>query len=193
MTSAPNNPSLEEVLDSFAVEPQHDRATLERYLREFPEHAAELIDLSRELSRQIAEDERELSPMAKALIDTAWQVHSVAPQGAVVDPLADLSPDELRSLAQTLDVPRQVVTAFRERRVLLGSVPRRFLERFAAAVQSSFEDFVSVLTLRSAPRVQRSFKADTKPVQAEAVTFERLLRDAGVPEAKRQELMSGRL
>ena len=193
MTSAPNNPSLEEVLDSFAVEPQHDRATLERYLREFPEHAAELIDLSRELSRQIAEEEGELSLMAKALIDTAWQVHSVAPQGAVADPLADLSPDELRSLAQTLDVPRQVVTAFRERRVLLGSVPRRFLERFAAAVQSSFEDFVSVLTLRSAPRVQRSFKADTKPVQAEAVTFERLLRDAGVPEAKRQELMSGRL
>lgn len=193
MTSAPNNPSLEEVLDSFAVEPQHDRATLERYLREFPEHAAELIDLSRELSRQIAEEEGDLSPMAKALIDTAWQVHSVAPQGAVADPLADLGPDELRSLAQTLDVPRQVVAAFRERRVLLGSVPRRFLERFAAAVQSSFEDFVSVLTLRSAPRVQRSFKADTKPVQAEAVTFERLLRDAGVPEAKRQELMSGRL
>lgn len=193
MTSAPNNPSLEEVLDSFAVEPQHDPATLERYLREFPEHAAELIDLSRELSRQITEDQGELSPMAKALIETAWQVHSVAPQGAVPDPLADLSPDELRSLAQTLDVPRQVVTAFRERRVLPGSVPRRFLERFAAAVQSSFEDFVSVLTLRSAPRVQRSFKADTKPVQAEAVTFERLLRDAGVPEAKRQELMSGRL
>lgn len=193
MTSAPNNPSLEEVLDSFAVEPQHDRATLERYLREFPEHTAELIDLSRELSRQIAEEEGELSPMAKALIDTAWQVHSVAPQGAVADPLADLSPDELRSLAQTLDVPRQVVTAFRERRVLLGSVPRRFMERFAAAVQSSVEDFVSVLTLRSAPRVQRSFKADTKPVQAEAVTFERLLRDAGVPAAKRQELMSGRL
>ena len=192
MTPVPT-PSREEVLDSFAVEPRHDRATLESYLRDFPDYAADLIDLSRELSRRVGAQEGELSPMAKALIETAWQVHSVAAQSAAPDPLADLGTNELRTLAQTLDVPRQVVTAFRERRVLLGSVPRRFLEQFAAALQSNVEQLVSILTLRPGPKLGRSFKAEAKPSQPEAVTFERLLHDAGVPEARCRELLGDEL
>lgn len=39
-------PSEEEVLLAFAVEPTHDRKTLERYLSEFPEHSIALVDCS---------------------------------------------------------------------------------------------------------------------------------------------------
>ena len=49
-------PSREDVLDAFAVEPNHERNTLERYLRDYPQYAAELVDLSRELSRVIFEN-----------------------------------------------------------------------------------------------------------------------------------------
>lgn len=37
------------VLFAFSVEPRHDRATLERYLRLYPELAEDLIDLAHEL------------------------------------------------------------------------------------------------------------------------------------------------
>jgi len=51
MSAADERPSLESVLDAFAVESEPDRLTLERYLRLFPEYANELIELSCELSR----------------------------------------------------------------------------------------------------------------------------------------------
>ena len=43
-------PNREDVLDALAMEQECDRETLERYLRDYPEFAVELIDLSRELS-----------------------------------------------------------------------------------------------------------------------------------------------
>jgi hypothetical protein len=52
MSPAGERPSREAVLDAFAVESEPDRSTLERYLRLYPEYAAELVDLSRELSRE---------------------------------------------------------------------------------------------------------------------------------------------
>jgi len=56
-----------------------------------------------------------------------------------------LSTPELRDVAKRLDVPRQVITAFRERRVILSTVPRRFLARLAEAVNSSIEILIEAL------------------------------------------------
>ena len=39
----------EAILYAFAVEANHDRNTLERYLKEYPELTADLIDLTSEL------------------------------------------------------------------------------------------------------------------------------------------------
>lgn len=39
----------EEVLMAFAVEPVNDPATLERYLRKYPEHSEALVDCFLEL------------------------------------------------------------------------------------------------------------------------------------------------
>ena len=55
MSPAATRPSRESVLDAFAVESEPGRSTLERYLRLYPEYAGELIDLSRELSREVSQ------------------------------------------------------------------------------------------------------------------------------------------
>jgi len=130
-------PSREAVLDAFAVESEPGRATLERYLGLYPEYAGELIDLSRELSREAYEDAAPLSTADRALIDAAWSQHAKAMPAAAADPFAALTVDDWRAVAQRLDVPRQVVTALRERRVSLVSIPRRFLARLAEAMRSS--------------------------------------------------------
>jgi hypothetical protein len=189
MNPATSKPSREDVLDAFAVESDTGRNTLERYLQDYPEYAAELVDLSRELSRVLVEDEEPLSAEDEALIKMAWQRHMEAAPKAISDPLATLSVAELREVARSLDVPRQVVTAFRERRVIVASVPRRFLARFASTVNSTVDLFASAL-LQPTTSLARSYKSNTKPGADATVTFEKLLIDAGVPGEKRAQLMA---
>ena len=138
----------------------------------------------------VVEDDDPLSTQDQALINTAWRRHLEAAPREVIDPLAALSVAELRDIAKHLNVPRQVITAFRERRVVVASVPRRFLARFAAAVNSTVEVFNSNLASPLGPNLVRSYKADKKPGNGAPVTFERLLVDAGVPEATRTLLMA---
>lgn len=192
MTLDNTKPTLEEVLDAYAVEAIHDRATLENYLRDFPQFAEELVDLSREVSRVVEYDESPLSEIEEALIENAWRNHvqPVAQSADEIDPLANLSVPELREVAQQLGVPRQVITAFRERSVKLESVPKSFLEAFANALSCTMDLLLNVASASSGQGLSRSYKAEIKPNAGEAISFERLLIDAGVPEDKRIELLS---
>jgi hypothetical protein len=182
-------PSREEVLYAFAVEPDSGRNTLEQYLRDYPQYANELIDLSYELSREVCEDETPLSNEDLAMIDRLWLRHIEAVPSETMDPLASLSVAELRDLAKHLDVPRQVITAFRERRVEFASVPTPFLERFASAINSTVEALRNAFALPS--ELTRSYKAAGRPEAQTSVTFEQILIEAGVPLDKRALLMAG--
>lgn len=187
--SAAERPSRESVLDAFAVESEPGRLTLESYLRLYPEYAGELIDLSRELSREACEDATPLSAADQALINAAWLQHAKAIPAAATDPFAALTVNDWRAVAQVLDVPRQVVTALRERRVSLVSIPRRFLVMLAEAMRSSVAQLES--SWEPAPLLgARSYKADSKPAVGEQVAFEQVLIDAGVPAEKRARLLA---
>lgn len=188
MNTADARPSRESVLDAFAVEGEPDRSTLEHYLHLYPEYAAELVDLSRELRRKLSEDAAPLSPADQALIDTAWSRHTKAVPVTTADPFAALAVSDWRAIAQVFDVPRQVVTALRERRILLVSIPQRFLRKLAEEMHSSvaqLEAFWETSQLASA----RSYKADGKPTVGDQVTFEQVLIDAGVSAEKRAQLL----
>lgn len=185
-----HQPSREEVLDAFAVEPSHSREILERYLRDYPHFSNELVALSRELSRVPDEAERPMSSQEQAMIEAAWQQHMPIETKSAKDPLTDVSVAKLREIALQLDVPRQVVTAFRERRVTAASVPGRFLTRMATALNCTVDLLVNTLTTPSGSGLARSYKADGKPSVETAATFERLLIDAGVSEDKRTALLA---
>jgi hypothetical protein len=106
----------------------------------------------------------------------------------ISDPFAALTVDDWRVVARRLDVPRQVVTALRERRISLVSIPRRFLAMLAEAMRSS----VAQLESSWGPAqlaAARSYKADGKPALGEQVTFEQVLIDAGVPAERRARLL----
>lgn len=174
--------SSEDVLSAFAVEPNHDRPTLERYLNEFPQYALELAQLSHELSR-VTVKATELSAKDRAAIDDAWKLYS---SSAPVTIFSSLSVPQLRDLAAKLGVPRQIVTAFREHKVIVSSIPRRFLGRVAAALNATIAEVTAALSLP----LDASHKADEKPTATAPATFEQLLIDAQVPEDRRWELMA---
>ncbi|MDD9981889.1 MAG: hypothetical protein OXU81_11125 [Gammaproteobacteria bacterium] len=190
MSGATGQPPKHDVLDAFAVEPDPGRETLERYLRTYPQYAPELVDLSRELARQFPADETPLSAEDQAKIDAAWLRHAAAAAAATADPFAALSVQDLRDVAKRLDVPRQVLTAFRNRRVQLSTVPRRFQARLAEATNSSLDQLVDALSSPRSSEFARSYKSDRKPTADDAVSFEQVLIDAGIPEERRAKLMS---
>ena len=97
---------------------------------------------------------------------------------------------QLREIAEALGVPRQVLTAFRNRRVIMSTVPRRFLARLAEQANTPMEHLVRVWSLPTALERVHSYRSESKPITSEAVSFERVLIEADVPEDKRAELMS---
>ena len=60
MKQKASTPSCSDVLDAFAVESNHDRSTLEHYLRQFPQYAIEIANFSSEISKPPAKH-RELT------------------------------------------------------------------------------------------------------------------------------------
>lgn len=180
--------SLDQVLELFAMEPHADGKVLQRYLREYPEYTLQLVDLSQEIYRFCTQDETPLSVEDRIYIDSAWSRIQSAPSKVVTDPLANLSVPKLREIAEVLDVPRQVIMAFRERTVIVTSIPTRFLTRLADLVDSNFNILRDNLAL-SPQSLSRSYKADGKPAEAVQVTFEQLLRDAGLSDEQIERLL----
>ena len=182
------NFSCEDVLNAFAVEPTHDRATLERYLRQFPQYAVELAHLSHELSHVDAKG-GDLAEKDRVAIDEAWKQYSQSsPMPSRI--FVSLSVPQLRDLANRLGVPRQIISAFREHKVVVSSIPRRFLGQLASALNTTAEALRVELRMPLEVSCVRSHKSDEKPTVAGPATFEQLLIDAQVSEDRRAELMA---
>jgi len=186
----PRTAQLDDVLDAFAMEETHAKATLDRYLTTYPQFAGDLIDLSRELLRANPSPEANLSVVDLAKIDAAWMKHAAAEPKAVADPFASLSPTRSREIAQELGVPRQVVTSFRERRIQGPSVPASFMRRLASALAVSVDVVAAWLTPAPTAGLARSYRSDAQPTAAGQLTCERVLIDAGVADADRARLMT---
>ena len=186
-----SKPSQEDVLNAFAVEPNPGPETLDRYLRNYPECTADLVELSRDLLQPMVGAAGPLSEKDKAMIDAAWKRHQEAALAARADPFAVLTVFGLREIARVLGVRRQIVAAFRERKVIVASVPQPFLARLASALSTTVGRLTEFLTAPPTPSPALSYKADGKPSVAGPATFEQLLVDSGVPEAERAKLMAG--
>jgi hypothetical protein len=172
------------------MEETHTKATLDLYLRAYPQFAGDLIDLSRELLRADPPSDVDLAPADIAKIDAAWAKHAAAQPRLAADPFASLSPTRSREIAVELGVPRQVITSFRERRIQPASVPGAFLRRLAGAMAVSVNDFLAWMTQPPTEMLARSYRADRQPSAATQLSFERVLIDAGVSESDKARLLA---
>jgi hypothetical protein len=184
-------PSCDDVLEAFACEPETGKATLEKYLRDYPEYAEAILDFATEISREVVIRKEPLSARERAMIETGWKKHVKAAPKPVADPFAVLSGAELGKVANLLEVPKQVLTAFRDRTIEVASIPKRFAERLAAEIHSDFETLMAFLAAPPTLSVARSRKSETKPKIADRKTFEQILTDAGVAPADRKKLTAG--
>lgn len=144
--------------------------------------------------KEAGEDGSELERRATDAIGAALARHESAaasgsPAPTIQDKLAALSVAQQREVALQLGVPRNVVTAFRERRVIPTTVPRTFLSRLASAIAMLADELLAVLSAPPAPQASHQHKSDEKPQAPTQATFEQLLKDGGVSPERRAELL----
>ncbi len=109
----------DDVLLAFAIEPRHDRATLERYLAEYPELTEDLIDLSNELRMVRSFGPAQVAAEADDAVDAAFQkLLAAGPAKTVaVDMFATYKGRAFADLAVALNIPRAILQALRDRLV----------------------------------------------------------------------------
>lgn len=187
---------VEEILLAFAVESEHDRATLERYLRHYPHLAEELVDLSLDLRLRQAK-EGTSAPPDELWVERSWAAFQAGSSTRTLAPASDpfdaLSSEELVALRQALDVPSGVIQGFRSRLVDIASVPAWFVGAMAGGLRTGVDDLRSFMAApqRLSPGV--SYKSDDAPaVDDTKITFGELLEQCRVPEDKRQRLLARR-
>ncbi|MBO7832532.1 hypothetical protein [Burkholderia pseudomallei] len=132
-------------------------------------------------------DINDFSRRSTLAFDQALKTHASASQA--IEALANLSPAQQKALAESLRIRRSVLAALREHRVIVASIPKRFLSRLADLLGQTIGAVTAALAV-PAPRLAGQYKSDDKPDAATArVTFEQLLRDAAMSEEEIEALM----
>ena len=153
----------EAILYAFAVESSHDRNTLERYLRDYPELAEDLIDLTSELRLSEALGPSPTSAAEDIGVEAAWREFlACKPQESssnkAMNPFALFRGEAFARLADVVNVPRSFLTPFRDGLVAAASIPDRFVRRLAQAMNASVESllqyFADPQPVRRGPSVQ---------------------------------------
>lgn len=191
MTSTRPAMSLEGVLEQFMMEDAQDATALERYVRDYPQFALQLIDLSRLIATADAEeDDQPLSATDESRIDAAWITHKAAAPSHDDDPFATLTGAKGKAVADRFGVPRQVIVCFREHRVDPSTVPTPIARGFADEAGVPLAHVIAAMHRPVIMATGRNYKADGQPGAEGKMSFEQILIDAGVPDADRARLLA---
>lgn len=175
-TPQPSAADEESVLMAFSMEPSHGRETLERYIREYPQHATALIDCSIDLLNEPHAEDVSATVVSENAVDKAWQrfqraVHQPAAE-EVANPFAKLNPTGFKSLARSLDVSNLFLMRLRDRAINAATIPAKFVEKLASGL--GFTAQAVGAYLRSPPGMVsgHAFRSNVKPSVGEQITFD---------------------
>lgn len=181
----------EEVLLAYSAEPTHDHTTLEHYLREYPDHAQALVACSIEL--MVGETHSsEIAEVSDEVVERAWQRFQSAvslPQGeSVANPFATLNPAAFKSLAKKLDINNLLLIRLRDRTIDTTTIPLRFVQKLATALDATSEVMMSYLSNPPAMVSEQSFRSSKKPAVTEQISFTKAVETSQLTQAQQDAL-----
>lgn len=175
-TSKPFAADEESVLMAFSMEASHGRETLERYIREYPQHATALIDCSIDLLHEPPAADVSATEVPDSAVDQAWQRFERAvqqPDTEVANPFAKLNTSSFKSLARSLDVSNLFLMRVRDRAILAATIPARFVEKLASELGATVQAVGAYLQGPPGMMVSRqAFRSSVKPSVGEQITFD---------------------
>ena len=171
-TSKPFAADEESVLMAFSWI-NHGRETLERYIREYPQHATALIDCSIDLLYEAPEGDVPATEVPDSAIDKAWQRFERAvqqPDAEVANPFTKLN-TAASSRSHAPDVSNLFLMRVRDRAIRTATIPARFVEKLASELASPF----NLERIPAGPPGMVSghaFRSNVKPSVGEQITFD---------------------
>jgi hypothetical protein len=191
MSTADTDSLREHVLLAFAVEPSHDKATLERYLSRYPQYATDLVDLLSEL--RLSSEGVVPTTDDESAAQKAWDAFTATPPraerpGLVKNPFTLFQGPAFVALATELRIRRSILIALRDRIVIATSIPKPFLKRLAIATRSTTEVLLEYLDQPAIVAPGASYKSDGKPEAPAKIEFERLLINSGVTSEEKDDI-----
>jgi hypothetical protein len=202
-----NNKSLSEVLNALAMAmPVPDAGILEKFVRDYPQHADALTDYALELALELngeAEDDEDL-PASEALTPAASRAMShlqnftfelARKAGSnppvVTDPFAAMSRERFRAFVSDLGVNTTFAMKLRDRSIEPQSIMVRkgFCQATADAAEVPMDAMIAYL--QQGPSISREarFKAEGKP-EAKQESFEEAVRSSDLSEEQQQKLLA---
>lgn len=169
--------TADDVLRAFAMAFEPGAGVLQRFLEQYPEHSLALVDLSMELTREFDDD----APSGGPELDfAAAGVARLKERTTTLQSLQAAPAKVFTEAIKVLALPMQVGLAFRERRIDVATLPLRVAAKMSEALNTSAETLLSYLALPAMAPMARARKSAVKPAAPEKVSFERVLRDAGL-------------
>ena len=174
-TSKPFAADEESVLMAFSMEPSHDREVLERYISEYPQHAAALIDCSIDLLQQQPAEDVSATVVPDSAVDKAWQRFERAvqqPAAEVANPFAKLNSTGFKSLARSLNVSNLFLMRVRDRAISAATIPARFVEKLASELGGTAQAMGAYLQGPPGMVSGHAFRSSVKPSVGEQISFD---------------------
>lgn len=183
----------EAVLMAFSVEPEHDVATLQRYLAKYPHLTSDLLDLSMELQLSNLDDAESDGDLATQDLDRSWAIfNEMLTEGA-----RELSAEEARSIESSfmspamreIGLPISALQAIKSGGVLSEGFPARWLTKIASVGDVAADRLRRYLDRPSRLSPSVSYKSDGKPAAGEKVSFRELIASADLTDREKAEIL----
>ncbi len=180
----------ENILFAFAVEPNHNRETLDRYLKKYPQLANELIDLSSELRLQASSPQPPATPIDDPGFEDAWATFSSVVPDTIpaANPFVSFRGQEFVQMCASLVLPRSVVIALRDRLLEPESIPARLVSSIARLADFESDAVRQYFAQPPTTPTTVAFKANKKPGEMERISFKQLIEDTELTEEQRKSV-----
>jgi predicted XRE-type DNA-binding protein len=160
-----------------------DEKFLEAQIALLMDASAEGLD---EVLRAAGLEPLEIEKQGMNAIKGALTSLQVAKQAVV---LSDLSVARQREVAARLGIKRSVFAALVEHRVIVASIPKRLLQRLANEIGVSVQALRDALCAPVVAAPAAQYRSDVAPKAPVQVSFEQLLREAGMSQEQIAALM----
>lgn len=190
-TSQPFAADEESVLMAFSMEPSHGRETLERYIREYPQHATALIDCSIDLLREPSAGDVPAIVVLDSAVDKAWQRFERAVQqtdAEISNPFAKLNTSSFKSLASSLDVSNLFLMRVRDRAIRAATIPARFVEKLASELGATVQAVGAYIQGPPGMVSRHAFRSSVKPSVGEQITFDQAVATSQLTQEQQATL-----
>lgn len=199
--------NLDSVLLEFRVEAAGGPkpALLDAYCRKYPEYAHELTDYAVQwligdalaaTAPSGAAAHKASSPLVSRAISRFHdRLRVPAPSGVAEglrNPFNGLSVARKREIRDELRIDMPLLAKLQNRLIDAETVPRKFLEGLATAVEATVDEVLGYLRLPPTVNAGADFKAEGKPsVGAQKERFEDAVRRSTLDEKQKQALLGG--